>query len=105
MSIERQMELLTELARIVHESASEGYSEARCEFDYECSEKDWTVGSSFSYVLQGVGRAEFLNDPNDRTSQLVHELHELMRQHTGGSWKEFVLSIDANGKAHTNFVY
>lgn len=54
MSIERQMELLTELARIVHESASEGYSEARCEFDYECSEKDWTVGSSFPMFCKGL---------------------------------------------------
>lgn len=30
MSIEKQVEVLSELARILHESASEGYSEVTC---------------------------------------------------------------------------
>ncbi|WP_146176109.1 hypothetical protein [Chromobacterium haemolyticum] len=105
MSIERQIELLTELAQIVHESAEEPYSEAHCDFEYKCSEKDWVFGFSFSYAAQGVSKSKLLKNPQNQVPELVHELHEIMLHHTAGFWKQFVLSIDADGKAHTNFVY
>ena len=36
---------------------------------------------------------------------LIRELHEVMKVHTGGDWKEFILTLDENGKAHTKFIY
>ncbi len=28
-----------------------------------------------------------------------------MEEQTGGNWKEFKLTLDENGKAHTKFIY
>lgn len=33
------------------------------------------------------------------------KLHQLMKKHTGGDWKKFVLIIDEKGKVTTKFEY
>jgi hypothetical protein len=105
MSIEQQVEVLNALTLIMHDSACGQYEEMRCEFEYEIYDGGWSVGSKYSFVRDGLSVSEFLDDSEDRVSGLVHKLHELMRSHTGGNWKKFVLSIGPDGKAITKFTY
>lgn len=105
MSIEQQVELLSALTQIMHDSASRQYDEMRCEFEYEVYDGGWSVGSKFSFVRDGLFVSELLDDPEDEASSLVHTLHGLMTSHTGGDWKKFVLAIDPTGKATTQFAY
>jgi hypothetical protein len=105
MSIEQQVEVLNALTQIMHDSACGQYEEMCCEFEYEVYDGGWSVGSKYSFVRNGLFVSEFLDDPEDRASGFVHKLHELMKSHTGGDWKKFVLSIDVSGKANTKFIY
>lgn len=105
MSIEQQVNVLNEITQIMHDSARGWYEEMRCEFDYEVYDGGWSVGSKYSFVRNGVPVSELLDDPRDKISDLVHQLHELMKFHTGGDWKSFVLAVDPSGKAKTNFTY
>lgn len=105
MSIEKQMEILRKITKIMHTPRRGGYDEMRCEFDYEAYEGGWSVRSKYSLVRGGVLVSDFLDDLKDTSSDLVHQLHELMKSHTGGDWKSFVLSVDSSGKANTKFVY
>jgi hypothetical protein len=105
MSIEQQVEVLNGITQIMHDSARGQYEEMRCEFDYEVYDGGWSVGAKYSFVRNGLSVSELLDDPEDRASGLVHQLHELMKSHTGGDWKRFVLAVDPSGKAKTNFDY
>ncbi|MGZ0102154.1 hypothetical protein [Achromobacter sp. KK8] len=105
MSIEKQVEILNSLVQIMHESAKGAYEEIRCEFDHEVYDEGWSVGSKYSFIRDGSFFSEYLDDPEDRVSSLVHELHELMKSHTGGDWKKFVLTLAVGGKANTKFTY
>lgn len=78
---------------------------SRCEFEYEVYDGGWSVGTKYSFVRDGLFFSELLDDPEDRASSHVHKLHELMRLHTGGDWRKFVLVIDPSGKANTKFIY
>lgn len=105
MSIEQQVQVLNALTQIMHDSANGPYEEIRCEFEYEVYDGGWSVGSKYSFVRDGLFFSELLDDPEDRASSHVHKLHELMRSHTGGDWRKFVLVIDPSGKANTKFTY
>ncbi|MHA6138967.1 hypothetical protein ACX3YC_16325 [Pseudomonas mohnii] len=105
MSIEQQVQVLNALTQIMHDSACGQYEEMRCEFEYEVYDGGWSVGSKYSFVRDGFLFSELLADPEDRASGFVHKLHELMKAHTGGDWKKFVLAIDSSGKANTKFTY
>ena len=105
MSIEQQVEVLNGITQIMHDSAGGQYEEMRCEFDYEVYDGGWSVGSRYSYVKNGLSVSALMADPEDRASGLVHQLHDLMKSHTGGDWKSFVLAVDPSGKAKTNFIY
>ncbi|MGH8383469.1 hypothetical protein [Pseudomonas sp.] len=105
MSIEQQVEALNALTQIMHDSACGQYEEMRCEFEYEDYDGGWSVSSKYSFVRNGLSVSDLLDDPEDRASDFVHELHRLMKSHTGGDWKKFVLSIDPSGKANTKFIY
>lgn len=105
MSIEQQVKILDALTQIMHDSAKGSYDELRCEFEYEVYEGGWSVASKYSFVRNGFLFSELLDDPEDNASGYVNKLHELMRLHTGGQWKKFVLAIDSSGKATTKFSY
>lgn len=105
MSIDKQVEILNLLSQIMHNSALGQYEEVRCEFEHEIYDDGWSVSSKYSIVRDGSLLSELLSDPEDRASELVHELHILMKSHTGGNWKKFLLSIDSCGKASTSFKY
>lgn len=103
--IDKQVEILNKLTQLMHDSTNGVYEEMQCNFEYEPYDGGWSVGSRFSFVRQGTTVSELLDDPDDTASDLVHELHEVMKKHTGGDWKSFVLSVDPTGKAHTKFAY
>ncbi len=105
MSIEEQVRVLSSLTQIMHDSAGGKYDTMCCEFEYEEYDGGWSVGSKYSFVRGGANVIALLDDPEDSASYFVRELHELMKSHTKGVWKKFVLSIDPNGKAHTKFIY
>lgn len=105
MSIEQQVAVLNEITQIMHNSAHGRYEEMRCAFEYETYDGGWSVGSQYSFVRDGSSISELLDDPEDKTSGLIHKLHELMKAHTGGEWKSLVLTVDATGRAHTKFAY
>lgn len=105
MSIERQADLLNAISQIMYKSAQGAYDEMSCNFEYETYKGGWSVGSAYTFVRDGASFSELLDDPKDIASGLVHDFHELMKTHTGGDWKNIVLTIDADGKAHTKFTY
>ncbi len=105
MTIEKQVEILNQITQVMHDSAAPSYEEMRCEFDYFVAEGDWSIGSEFSFVRNGEVHRTVLDDATGDIHQKVYQLHELMKAHTGGDWKSFVLAVDRNGKATTNFTY
>lgn len=104
MSIDQQVQALNALTQIMHDSAHGPFDELRCEFEYEVYDGGWSVGSKYSFVRDGIFFSELLDDAEDKAPNYVHELHELMKSHTGGDWKKFVLIIDSSGKATTKFI-
>ncbi|KRG69715.1 hypothetical protein ABB27_05450 [Stenotrophomonas terrae] len=105
MTIQRQIELLNKIVGVMHASAGAGYSGMECEFDHETYEGGWSVGSNYCYIMGANRISGRLDDPEDTLSDFVHELHELMKVHTGGDWTSFLLTVDAGGKAATKFYY
>jgi hypothetical protein len=105
MTIEKQVEILNQITQVMHDIAESTYEEMRCEFDYFLDEGDWSVNSKFSFIRDGEVHRPFLDDGTGEIYNKVHQLHELMKSHTGGDWKSFVLTVDPSGKAKTNFTY
>ncbi len=105
MTIQEQVEVLNKITQVMHDSAEFNHEEMVCRFDYYIDAGGWSVDSEFSFVREGALCRSRLNDPTGNVYRLVHQLHELMRSHTGGEWKSFVLTVDATGRAHTKFVY
>lgn len=105
MTIEKQVEVLNQITQVMHDSAESAYEEMCCRFSYFIDEGDWSVDSEFSFVQNGDLHHALLKDSTGGVYKLVHQLHELMKAHTGGSWKSFVLTVDAAGRAHTKFTY
>lgn len=105
MSIQEQVEVLNRIVQIMHDSAGCQYEEMQCEFDHEVYDGGWSVGSKYSFTLNGSSASELLHDPDDEVPKLVHQLHDLMKAHTGGDWTRCFLMVDASGKATTKFTY
>ena len=105
MTIEKQVEILNQITQVMHDSAESIYEEMRCKFDYFIDEGDWSVDSEFSFVRNSEVHRTLLADATGEVYKNVHQLDELMKSHTGGDWKSFVLAVDPSGKAKTNFTY
>lgn len=105
MTIQAQIEIINEITQIMNDSAESSYEEMRCKFDYFFEGGDWSIGSEFSFVRKGELHRTVLADTTGEVYRKVYQLHELMKAHTGGDWKSFVLAVDQNGKAKTNFTY
>lgn len=84
MSLQRQIKLLNRIVGVMRMSARREYSSMERVFDHECYEGGWSVGSKYSCPAGGEDFNEYLDDPQDAVSDLVHELHELMKEHAGG---------------------
>ncbi|MEB6478667.1 hypothetical protein [Acinetobacter vivianii] len=106
-SIQEQTEILNQLLQIMHNSISEEYDTLECVFDYYKDPDDGSVsvGEKFSYRANGECKSEYLVYDGLVVSTLVNKLHGLMVDHTDSNWKEFILSLDENGRAHTKFIY
>lgn len=105
MTIEKQVEILKQITQIMYDSAESSCDEMLCKFDYFMDDGDWSVASEFAFVRNTTSHRCLLNDPTGSIYGLVHQLHELMKAHTGGDWKSFVLTVDTSGKAKTKFTY
>lgn len=105
MTIEEQVHILELISQIMHDSADGQYEELNCRFEYKTYEGGWSVGTEYSYVRDGLYFSEHMNDVEGQIPSYVHKLHELMKSHTGGDWKNFLLTIDSSGKANTKFKY
>lgn len=105
MTIERQVGILNQIIKVMHESADSSYDEMRCKFDYFVDEGDWSIDFEFSFVRNGEVHRTVLADATGEVYRKIHCLHELMKGNTGGDWKSFVAAIDPSGKAKTNFTY
>lgn len=105
MTIQRQIELLTDIVGKMSESAGSDHQEMTCRFEYYGPDDSWSVDSRLSFVRAGVVHQVWLNDPTAGVYFSVHELHELMRAHTGGDWKSLEIAVDSSGMARTSFSY
>ncbi|OUY05878.1 immunity protein YezG family protein [Acinetobacter populi] len=105
--VEKQTEILNSLLQIMDSSVNGEYQSLQCTFDYYRAEDDNSVsiGEKFFYKKDDELKSEFLIYKNKAVPELVKELHTVMENHTGGNWKEFTLTLDENGKAHTKFIY
>ena len=104
--IEAQTASLSALTDIMYASAPSNFEHATCVFEYATEEDgSWSVGSMFSYTLNGQKTSEFLNDESDEASALVAKLHGAMRSHTGGAWKCLSISLKNGGRANATFEY
>ncbi|MDE3318645.1 hypothetical protein OKC46_05040 [Acinetobacter baumannii] len=106
-SIETQTEILNQLLQVMHNSVDEPYDSMECKFDYYKDPDDGSVsvGEKFSYQINGEVKSEYLVYDGLMVSNLVNKLHNIMTAHTGSNWKEFILSLDEKGRAHTKFIY
>lgn len=105
--LERQTKILNYLLQIMHNSVNSNYDSLDCTFDYFRDKEDGSIsiGEKFFYKKNGELKSIFLNYKDKEVPNLVKELHNLMEDHKGGSWKEFRLVLDENSKAHTKFIY
>lgn len=105
MTIDQQVNVLSQITQVMHDSTLADYEEMTCQFDYFLDGDDWSIDSEFSFISKGKLNRGLLKDSTGDVYRLVHTLHELMKAHTGGSWRKFVLSIDGSGRANTKFIY
>ncbi|MDC5384997.1 hypothetical protein OHW73_18030 [Acinetobacter baumannii] len=93
--------------QVIHNNVDEPYASMECIFVYYIGPENGfvTVGEKFSYQINGEVKSEYLVYDGLMVSNLVNKLHNIMTAHTGSNWKEFILSLDEKGRAHTKFIY
>lgn len=102
--LERKMEILQDLSHLIHNETDEGYDKAICEYVYE---KDYdTIDMKFDFWRydKHINRG-FTSGIPSKMMFLAMELRSLMKEHTGGEWTSFTLTLDKDGNATTKFVY
>jgi hypothetical protein len=104
MSVSRQVDILNKIVSIMHSSADPGYSSMRCEFEYDPGEGAWSAGAKFSYLINGRVISEHLSSAGV-AYELLHDLHEVMKSHSGGDWRSLVVDLGEDGKVNTRFSY
>ena len=107
--IEEQLLVVDQLYELILESVEAGFDTALCRFEY-ITEEDGSrsVDTALEYDLNGVKHSKHLkykSAKEDRPITLIPKLHRLMKEHTGGDWHAFTLSIEKNGQAKTMFEY
>ena len=105
--IDEQRAVIDKLYQLVLRSAANDFTEAACRFRYLLEEDgSRAVDEQFWYFVGEDRKSAFLDD--DRTANpmdLVPKLHSLMKDHTGGDWDAFTLTIGKDGKVTTKFEY
>lgn len=106
--IEEQRQLIDQLYRIVKESCPKDFTSAKCRFEYDHGYEDGSesVGETFYYTKNGESvSAALKNEVAFPVMDLVPQLHEKMKAHTGGDWNAFTLFINEDGTVTTKFEY
>jgi hypothetical protein len=105
--IEEQRELIDKLYWLVKSSLNGAYDTASCWFDYQRFEDgSASIGARLSCVHNGRTEYGRLKYPDDRIlDDVIPQLHEAMKAHTGGDWDAFTLTINADGSVTTKFEY
>ena len=104
--IEKQTNILNKLLNIMVDSIDGDYDSVVCNFEYDHGYKDGSssTGAELSYSINSKNRSIGIREMRV-VDGLIRELHEVMTVLSGGDWKEFILTLDENGKAHTKFIY
>ncbi|MCX5468925.1 hypothetical protein [Acinetobacter nematophilus] len=97
-----QVELLNKIVQEVHKYRPFDYDSWRFEYKFNPDE-GWSEYGVFFFR----NHTEYL--PPDFNYDLIikfsQELHDEMQSHTGGDWRKFILNLDEQGKAKTQFIY
>lgn len=99
-----QSGILEKLANLLYNSYNDKYDFISLECKYMPDYS--TVGITLSVSL--LGKENYIMPPDGMASEsidLAEELHTLMKAYKGGAWTSFILTLDADGKAHTKFHY
>lgn len=104
--IEEQTDILSSLLKLMIESIDSEYDSCSCQFEYDYGYEDGSssTGAELSYIHNLEIHSIGIKDMGTIDS-LIRELHAIMKRHTGGDWKKFILSLDETEKAHTKFIY
>ncbi|MCT9979478.1 hypothetical protein M2R48_14165 [Acinetobacter sp. I-MWF] len=102
--MEAQVNILNELAKILHYSSGSLYDSAHLEYKFNPDE-GWRSISMW-YENEGKTLPPKQDDADQKNiDQMCKQLHDEMQSHTGGDWRKFILTIDEQGKAKTQFIY
>lgn len=102
--IDQQNRVLNDLVNIIYNQTDEGYETALCKYTF--LEKFKSTSINFSFYVHGEQVKKAMTaEATIKSSDLVEELRALMKEHTGGEWRSFTLTLDADGKATTKFTY
>ena len=101
---ERQTEILNNLVQIMHDEASDKYQKMNCRFEINL-EEGWSE-TKFSFIENDVEISKAISENYTwAIHDMLQELHIAMKEHTGGKWDYFTLSLEKDGRAHTKFHY
>lgn len=105
----KQREYIDQLYWLMRDSIEEEYDKAICRFRYDHGYEDgsFSIGTRLSYVQNGqLITSKFLRYPDTRIlDNVIPQLHALMKEHTGGDWHAFTLTINEDGSVTTKFEY
>ncbi len=102
--ITTQIKILNKLVNIVNNSTDEVYDTAHLEYKFNPDEgwrslTIWYVKDSKNFSSQNF------DSISPEVRLICQELHSEMQSHTGGDWRKFILTIDENREAKTQFIY
>lgn len=107
--IVKQREYIDQLYWLIRDSIEEEYEKAVCQFSYDHGYEDgsFSTGSQLSYFQNGeLITSNALRYPDRRILRhIIPQLHALMKEHTGGDWHAFTLTINEDGSVTTKFEY
>ncbi len=102
--IEQQIEILNKLAYILNNSTDKVYTSAHLEYKFNIDEGWRSLTIWYIENNKNFSPTNF-DDIGEEVKKLCQELHNRMQDHTGGDWRKFILTIDGNREAKTQFIY
>lgn len=105
--IEEQKAVLEEIYWVIRDASPAGCDTATCIIEFGVSPNGhFSVDSRVSYDIGGTTKHDIFDDDGlDVLDRTVPKLHALMKEHTGGAWSGFSMTVDKDGKLSTKFDY
>lgn len=101
--MKRQFEILNEICECIFSTSTEFDS---LKYTYKFNPDEGWRGTESHATRDGRHVLLNLNESTtDRIKNLCQELHSEMQSQTGGDWRKFILTLDENGEAKTQFIY